>query len=63
MSWGPCFLYYHCPSCGRKFKYELALLAEIPEQFGCCPNCEVMGEFEFQSARTPNDSEYEEVDP
>ena len=21
MSWGPCFMYYRCPQCGKKFKY------------------------------------------
>ncbi len=55
-------MYYHCPDCGKKFKYELGLLAELGERFGYCPDCNVMGEFETQSARTLDDAEYEEID-
>ena len=62
MSWGPCFMYYHCPDCGKKFKSELGLLAELGERFGQCPDCGAEGCFEMQSARIPNDSEYEEID-
>ena len=62
MSWGPCFMYYHCPDCEKKFKYELGLLAELGDRFGRCPDCGAMGDFETQSARTLNDMEYEEVD-
>ena len=62
MSWGPCFMYYHCPACGKKFKSELGLLSELGEHFGQCPECGAMGEFETQSARTLDDAEYEEID-
>jgi len=55
-------MYYHCPDCGKKFKSELGLLADLGDRFGRCPDCGAMGEFETQSARTLNDSEYEEVD-
>lgn len=62
MTWGPCFMYYHCPRCGKKFKSELGLLAALGDSFGQCPDCEIDGEFEFQNARVPNDAEYEEID-
>lgn len=55
-------MYYHCPDCGKKFKSELGLLAELGERFGVCPDCGAMGCFEIESARIPNDMEYEEID-
>jgi rubrerythrin len=55
-------MYYHCPECGKKFKNELGLLAEMGESFGVCPVCGVTGCFERDGARIPNDMEYEEVD-
>lgn len=62
MSWGPCFLYYHCPQCGRKFKYATDLIAEFGEDFGKCPACGAMGTFEKEGARTVDDLDYEEVE-
>lgn len=62
MTWGPCFMYYHCPQCGKKFKSELGLLAELGDRFGTCPACGAAGCFEKEGARIPNDLEYEEVD-
>ena len=63
MSWVPCFMYYHCPDCGRRFKYAVDLIPEVGDRFGCCPVCGSAGIFEKDGARTPDDLEYEEVDP
>ena len=52
MTWGPMFMYYHCPKCGLKFEYAVDL---IPE-FG------VMGVYEKDGARQPDDADYLEVE-
>ena len=62
MSWGPCFFYYHCPSCGRKFKYATDLIPDFGARFGLCPRCGVEGVLEKEGARTPDDLEYEEIE-
>ena len=55
-------MYYHCPSCGKKFKYAEDLIPYFGEQFGLCPACGAAGEFEKNGARTLDDQEYEEVE-
>ena len=62
MSWGPCFLYYRCPECGKKFKYASDMIAYYGAAFGQCPKCHVDGVFEKEGARTPDDLDYEEVE-
>lgn len=62
MSWGPSFMYYHCPICGKKFKYALDLLSELGGDFGMCPACSVEGIYEKDGARTLDDNDYEEVE-
>ena len=62
MSWGPCFFYYHCPSCGRRFKYSTDLIPDFGARFGLCPKCGVEGVLEKEGARTPDDLEYEEIE-
>ncbi len=62
MSWGPCFMYYRCPQCGKKFKYATDLIPEFGDDFGKCPDCGTMGAFEKEGARTPDDLEYTEVE-
>ena len=62
MTWGPSFMYYHCDQCGKKFKYELALIPVMGDDFGRCPVCGAPGVYERDGARMKNDSEYEEVD-
>lgn len=62
MTWGPCFMYYHCPKCGKKFKYDTALIPVFGEDFGYCPDCKVEGTYEFDGARGPKDAEYEEIE-
>lgn len=62
MTWGPQFMYYHCPKCGKKFEYEVGRIAEFGSEFGYCPDCHVMGVFEKDGARTLDDADYYEVD-
>lgn len=62
MSWGPCFLYYRCPQCGKKFKYATDLIPEFGDDFGKCPACGTMGILEKEGARTPDDLDYTEVE-
>ena len=62
MTWGPCFMYYHCPSCNSKFKYSQDMIPVFGGAFGQCPKCGAMGVFEKDGARTPDDVDYEEVE-
>ena len=62
MSWGPCFLYYHCPDCGKKFKYASDMIPVFADTFGYCPVCKKEGVFEKDGARTPDDMDYVEVE-
>ena len=62
MSWGPCFLYYRCPQCGKKFKYATDLIPEFGADFGKCPACGTMGILEKKGARTTDDLDYTEVE-
>ena len=62
MSWGPCFLYYHCPECGKKFKYAADMIPVFADTFGYCPVCKKEGVFEKDGARTPDDMDYVEVE-
>ena len=61
MTWGPNFLYYHCPACGHRFKYAEDMIPVFGERFGLCPQCGTMGTFEKSGARTPDDAQYPEV--
>ena len=62
MSWGPGFMYYHCPDCNLKFKYAIDLIPEFRDEFGLCPECRVPGVLEKDGARTPDDADYLEVE-
>ncbi|MGI6177784.1 MAG: excinuclease ATPase subunit [Eubacterium sp.] len=62
MTWGPAFMYYHCPKCGKKFKYALDMMNVFGGDFGKCPVCGEMGTYERDGARIPEDLEYEEVE-
>ncbi len=62
MSWGACFFYYHCPRCGKKFKYATDMIPVAGPRFGLCPDCGLEGVLEKEGARTPDDLEYEEID-
>jgi len=55
-------MYYHCPNCGKKFKYDTGLIAQFGEDFGKCPDCRVEGVYEFDGARGPQDAEYPEIE-
>ncbi|MCR5647987.1 MAG: excinuclease ATPase subunit [Oscillospiraceae bacterium] len=62
MSWGPCFMYYHCPECGKKFKSATDMIQDLGPKFGMCPVCGAEGVLDKEGARTPDDADYEEVD-
>lgn len=62
MSWGPGYMYYHCPVCQKKFKYALDLIAELQDDFGKCPKCNIIGIYEKDGPRTIDDLQYEEVE-
>ncbi|MDD4370068.1 MAG: excinuclease ATPase subunit [Anaerostipes sp.] len=62
MSWGALYFYYHCPKCGKKFKYASDLMVEFGDEFGQCPECGEMGTYEKDSARTIDDGNYFEVE-
>jgi len=55
-------MYYHCPKCGKKFKYDTALIPVFGESFGYCPDCKCEGTYEFDGARPKDDADYEEID-
>ena len=42
MSWGAYWMYYRCPACGSKYRWDLNALSN-PE-FGRCPDCGAEGE-------------------
>lgn len=55
-------MYYHCPQCGRKFKYAVDMIPVFQDTFGFCTVCNKAGVFEKDGARTPDDMDYIEVD-
>lgn len=55
-------MYYHCPGCGKKFSYALDTMVEFGDQFGHCPDCDIMGVYEKEGARSLDDREYQEVE-
>jgi len=61
MSWGSCFIYYHCSQCKKQFKYAVEMIPDFGERFGLCPVCGVPGVYEKDGARTTDDCEYDEV--
>ena len=62
MTWGPMYMYYHCPKCGVKFEYAVDMIPDFGEKFGYCPKCDVMGVYEKDGARQPDDADYLEVE-
>ena len=62
MTWGISLMYYQCPICGMKFKYPLDLMSEFGNKFGLCPNCHVMGIYEYDGPRRKDDSDYLEIE-
>ena len=62
MTWGALFMYYECPVCGHKFKYDISLIATFGEEFGNCPSCKVPGTLVGEGPVTGNALEYEEID-
>lgn len=62
MTWGVFFMYYECPECGWRFKYDIQLISKKGDDFGKCPNCNAVGRFIKDGAIDTDDSDYEEVD-
>lgn len=62
MSWGSGFFYYHCPDCGKKFKYAVEDIPDFGDRFGACPDCGKLGQYEQDGPRIPRDLEYFEVE-
>jgi diphthamide biosynthesis protein 3 len=62
MTWGTCFMYYHCPQCGKRYKFGIDMIPVFGQDFGRCPVCGEEGTFEKDGARTPDDALYEEVE-
>ena len=62
MSWGPCYFYYCCPDCGKRFKYAADMIPELGERFGCCPDCGKPCSPECEGAVKPDDLLYVEID-
>ncbi len=62
MTWGVSLMYYHCPRCGKKFKYPLDLLSYFGDSFGLCPDCQVMGIYEYDGPRRKDDMDYLEIE-
>ncbi len=62
MSWGPCYLYYTCAGCGKRFKYAVDMIAEFGDNFGRCPACGTAGTPEKEGAAASDDLSYEEAE-
>lgn len=62
MSWGSGFFYYHCPDCGKKFKYAVEDIPDFGDRFGSCPDCGTAGVYEQDGPRIPQDLDYFEVE-
>ena len=62
MTWGTLWMYYQCPICGRKFKYDASFIPSMGDEFGLCPTCKVEGTLVGEGPVTGDPLEYEEVD-
>ena len=62
MSWGPCYMYYHCEKCNAKFKYAVDMIPVFADKFGFCPHCDLEGVLEKEGALFPDDADYFEVE-
>ncbi len=62
MSWGNCYFYYLCPSCGKRFKYATDMIPVFGDDFGRCPDCHEPCTPEREGAIIPEDALYPEVE-
>jgi len=62
MSWGSCFFYYLCPTCGKKYKYDADLIGTLGPRFGVCPVCGGESAPVKDGPRGADDPEYEETE-
>ncbi len=58
MTWGPYWLFYQCPACGKKFRHTLD---DTPDEvFAMCPSCKIKSDLKADSGNYPsNADEYE----
>ena len=61
MSWGVYWMFYRCPSCGKKFKSGTDTITE--PSFGRCPACGAEGELVGESRKfyPPDANDYEDT--
>lgn len=62
MTWGAMYLCYECPKCGKKFRSDVGLIAELGEKFGKCPDCGAEGNLVKEGPISKEITEFEEVD-
>ena len=62
MSWGPCYFYYCCDACGKRFKYAADMIPVLGDRFGCCPDCGRLCTSLKDGAAAVDDLCYEEVE-
>jgi len=62
MTWGALFMCYECPKCGKKFRYDLGMMAEDGPDFGTCPNCGTAGKYIKEGPVSKEIMEYEEAE-
>lgn len=55
MTWGPYWMFYICPECGKKFKYTLDNISDA--EFGKCIACGAEGKLVAESREMPDDPE------
>ncbi len=49
MSWGGYWMFYSCPQCEKKYKWELDALSD--SAFGTCPVCSAQGSLMGESGK------------
>ena len=55
-------MYFHCPQCSMKFKYEQDMISVFADAFGQCPVCGAAGVFEKDVPCAGDDRDYLEVE-
>lgn len=51
MSWGTYWMFYACPDCGSRFRWDMCTVTN--PDFGRCPNCGVEGVLVGESSAPP----------
>lgn len=59
MTWGPYWMLYQCPACGKKFRHTFD---DTPDdRFGICPTCDAKAELKAESRDNPKDADTYEI--